>query len=109
MSTTFTTHAAHAMPPRMRNQIVWLDLGERIDAAIATLREMPAMQGSRRLQQKLAGVIDTQAEFARLTEADTPYVSLLLEWLTARLERPTEEQRERRSGYELVLDYSRGY
>ena len=43
--------------PAQRNYIVWLDLGERIEQALASLRVVEAQRGAtERLQGKIEGV-----------------------------------------------------
>lgn len=104
-----TALMAHGLPAQ-RNEIVWLDLGERIEEALASLREIEAQKPSQRLREKMEGVQEAQDEFKRLQAAGAPYLSLLGQWLGARLTGPTtSEQRKRAQGYSLVLDYTRAY
>lgn len=97
--------------PAHKNYLVWMDLAERIEQALATLRSMQAQQdGSERLQGKIEGVQEAQAEFQRLEEEDMPYLSMFVQWLSSRLIHPADnDQRERGPGYSLVLDYAHAY
>lgn len=97
--------------PALRNDLVWLDLGERIEQALNSLRDIETQRGtSERLRAKIEGVQEAQAEFQRLEAAGTPYLSMLEQWLSRRLISPTDNnQRARGHGYSLVLDYTRAY
>lgn len=104
---TTTTSSTHPQ----KNYLVWMDLGERIEHALTSLREIETQQGaSERLRGKIEGVEEAQAEFQRLEAAGTPYLSVLAQWLSHRLICPTDnDQRMRGYGYSLVLDYTRAY
>lgn len=97
--------------PALRNDLVWLDLGERIEQALNSLRDIETQRGtSERLRAKIEGVQEAQAEFQRLTAEGTPYPSILAQWLSLRLVHPaSNNQRKRGHGYSLVLDYTRAY
>lgn len=97
--------------PAEINSIAWLDLGERIGVALAVLHEVNAdSRDAKRLQGKMEGLEEAQAEFQRLEAAQTPYLSYLAQWLTRRLKNPAStEERNRWRGYTLALDYTRAY
>lgn len=106
--------------PVQRNYIVWLDLGERIEQALISLHDIETHRGtSERLQEKIEGVREqekiegvreTREEFRRLEAEGTPCLSMLVQWLSSRLACPANnDQRLRKHGYSLVLDYTRAY
>lgn len=104
-----TTTAPGTRP--QKNSLVWMDLGEHIEEALNSLREIEAQQGTtERLRAKIEGVEEARAEFQRLEAAGTPCLSVLAQWLSRRLTCPTDnDQRMRGYGYSLVLDYTRAY
>lgn len=97
--------------PAQRNCIAWLDLGERIEEALTSLRALEARGGrSQRLREKIVEVEAAQREFHRMEAVGTPYLSLLEEWLRQRLAvASADNQRACGHGYSLVLDYTRVY
>lgn len=107
--TTPGVAATHGLPAQ-RNEIAWIDLGERIVEALTSLRDVERQRPSQSLREKIKGVQEAQGEFERLEAAGAPYLSFLGQWLAVRLTDPTtNEQRKRAHGYSLVLDYTRAY
>lgn len=98
--------------PQERNAIAWQDLGERIDRATQELGHLDPIGSSERLQDKIVGVEGARAEYERLEATGEPHMSVFIEWLTQHiksLDNGDHHTQAQRSGYTLILDYTRAY
>lgn len=96
--------------PQERNAIAWQDLGERIDRAVQELSRIDSTEAPERLEDKIAGVRGAQGKYGCLEAAGEPHLSIFIEWLIHRTKSlDAENQQALRSGYALVLDYTRAY
>lgn len=96
--------------PQERNAIAWQDLGERIERATRELGRINPEEKPERLQNKIAGVEGARDEYKRLEGAGEPHLSLFTQWLVQRIKSlDAHKQQALRSGYALILDYTRAY
>lgn len=103
-------HMSVGIEAAERNGFAWQDLGERMDKALLELGHLDPVGASERIQGKIAGVEGAKAEYKRLEASGEPYVSVFAQWLASHIQSLESGSWEAlRSGYALVLDYTRAY